>query len=57
MNEYYLKESQIIKDNLNEFMFDLDEAHRVFKSVFPDKDSTWGYHTYNIFALTAPSTS
>ena len=57
MKHYHLMHSEIIEQNKDEFLYDLDEAHRVFKTVFPDKDSTWNYHTYNIFALTAPSTS
>ena len=34
---------------------DLLISRENFKRHFPDKDSTWGYHYYNIFVTTAPS--
>lgn len=48
--DYIANNQELIKD-------DIEIAHRLFKKVFPDKDSTWTYDRYNIFAFTAPSTA
>ena len=57
MTDYALYQSDFIVNNLPDIYEDLDIAHRAFKSMFPEQDSTWSYNRYNIFALTAPSTS
>ncbi len=54
---YLLYQSEHIVKHLDLIKDDLDIAHRLFKKAFPEKDSTWGYDQYNIFALTAPSTT
>lgn len=56
-NDYILYQSQYIVDNMDLIQGDIDIAHRVFKEVFPTSDSTWSYHKYNLFALTAPSSA
>tara|TARA_Y100000114_G_scaffold123171_1_gene118677 strand:+ start:674 stop:1204 length:531 start_codon:yes stop_codon:yes gene_type:complete len=55
-----LTDWQVHKSNtiINYHNFFVDECHFVhenFKKTFPDKDSTWGYHYYNVFAATSPS--
>lgn len=57
MNDYILHQSQYIVDNKDLIFGDIDIAHRLFKTMFPNEDSTWTYNKYNIFALTAPSTA
>jgi hypothetical protein len=57
MNDYILHQSQYIVDNIDLIKEDIAIAHRVFKQVFPADDSTWSYHKYNVFALTAPSSA
>lgn len=57
MNDYFLHQSKFIEENVEDIKIDLDIAHRLIKEIFPDKDSTWAYGFYNIFAITAPSTN
>lgn len=57
MNDYVLYQSKYIVDNIELIQNDIEIAHRVFTQVFPDNDSTWNYHKYNLFALTAPSSA
>lgn len=57
MNDYVLHQSQYIVDNMDLIQGDIEIAHRVFKQLFPNEDSTWTYHKYNLFALTAPSSA
>lgn len=57
-HDYILWQSPTIVRNLDLMKGDLDIAHSLFKKVFPgDQDSTWTYHSYNIFAFTAPSSA
>ena len=56
-NDYILYQSQYIVDNIDLIRGDIDIAHRVFKELFPTADSTWSYHKYNLFTLTAPSSA
>ena len=55
--EYKLITSKTILENYDEIVHSLNEAHKVFETVFPDKDSTWSYNKYNVFTLTSPSTA
>ena len=55
--DYTLYHSQYIVDHIDLIKGDIEIAHRVFKEIFPTDDSTWSYHKYNLFALTAPSTT
>ena len=55
MKNYIVHQSQTIIDNQELMIRDLNVSRENFKQHFPDKDSTWGYHYYNIFATTAPS--
>lgn len=57
MKDYTIYQSQYIVDNMQLIRDDIDIAHRVFKQVFPEDSSTWSYHKYNLFALTAPSSA
>tara|TARA_B110000503_G_C7098344_1_gene392658 strand:- start:527 stop:1060 length:534 start_codon:yes stop_codon:yes gene_type:complete len=52
---YLLVKSKTVIDNQSLMIRDLHIAHANFKKVFPDKSSTWGYSSYNIFAITTPS--
>lgn len=56
MNDYFTHQSEYIVKNHSDIMIDIDVAHRLFKELFPDKDSTWTYNLYNVFSLTACST-
>ena len=55
MKNYIVHQSQTIIDNQELMIRDLLISRENFKRHFPDKDSTWGYHYYNIFVTTAPS--
>lgn len=57
MKQYHLTQLETILNEKEEIMYSLNEAHNVFKTVFPNDESTWSYHKYNVFALTAPSTA
>lgn len=54
---YILHQIDSIPKNQELINGDIEIAHRLFKRVFPDSDSTWTYDRYNIFAFTAPSTT
>ena len=53
LDGFYL--NSVIIDNQELMIRDLLISRENFKRHFPDKDSTWGYHYYNIFVTTAPS--
>lgn len=55
MSDYIIHQSEYIVKHYNTILTDLEIAHKEFKKLFPDNDSTWSYSVYNIFALTAPS--
>lgn len=57
MTDYALHQSEFIVNNLVDIYEDIKISHRLFSEMFPEQDSTWSYDKYNIFALTAPSTS
>jgi len=57
MTDYTLYQSEFIANNQDLIFEDINRAHNLFREVFPNQDSTWTYHKYNIFALTAPSTA
>jgi hypothetical protein len=57
MNDYTLYQSEFIVNNQQLILDDIEIAHRLFKRIFPDSESTWSYDKYNIFALTAPSSA
>lgn len=57
MNDYIVYQSQYIVDNLHQIIEDINIAHRLFHKLFPENDTTWTYDKYNIFSLTAPSTT
>lgn len=57
MTGYTLHQSEFIVNNMDDIFEDLKISHRLFEKMFPNKDSTWTYDRYNIFALTAPSTA
>ena len=52
--DWEVHESQLIVDNHEQFVYDCDLIHNKFKSQYPDKDSTWSYERYNVFALASP---
>ncbi len=54
---YSLHQSEFIANNLNDIWEDLRVAHNNFQKLFPQESSTWAYSKYNIFALTAPSST
>jgi hypothetical protein len=55
MTDYTLYQSDFIANNQDIIFEDINRAHMLFKDIFPNHDSTWSYHKYNVFALTAPS--
>ena len=55
MSDYKVHKSQNIIENHTHFVRECHQVHTRFKKLFPDKDSTWGYGYYNIFAATSPS--
>ena len=55
--DFLLYQSEFIATHQHDLMDDLHHAHRLFKVMFPDNDSTWTYDRYNIFTLTAPSSA
>ncbi len=57
MKDYILHQSTFIANNQLDIIEDLRIAHRLFETLFPNKESTWSYNLYNIFSLTAPSTN
>lgn len=57
MIDYTVHQSKFIVDNMQLIRDDIDIAHRLFKTMFPNADSTWAYNRYNLFALTAPSSA
>lgn len=57
MTDYTLYQSDFIVKNQADIIEDLRVAHRLFKELFPERDSTWSYGLYNVFSLTAPSTN
>ena len=54
-HNYAIYRSKYIIDNQEEIKQDCHMAHDRFRVLFPDKDSTWMYNQYNIFALTSTS--
>jgi hypothetical protein len=56
-SNYSLHQSEFIANNLNDIWEDLRVAHNNFQRLFPQESSTWSYSKYNIFALTAPSST
>lgn len=57
MNDYIIYQSKYISEHQQDIIRDIDIAHRLFKQMFPEKNSTWTYDKYNIFALTACSSN
>jgi len=57
MIDYHIFQSEYIANNQDLIFEDITHAHKVFREIFPNEDSTWSYHKYNIFALTAPSSA
>lgn len=57
MKDYIVYQSDYIANNQNVIFEHIIHAHAMFKQVFPNDDSTWSYHKYNIFSLTAPSSA
>lgn len=55
MTDWQIHKSQTIIDHHNYFVEECHYVHDKFKKDFPDKDSTWGYRFYNVFAATSPS--
>lgn len=55
MSDYRIQKSQVILEYHEHFVRECYDVHERFKKLFPDKDSTWGYGYYNIFAATSPS--
>lgn len=55
MTNYTLYQSEFIANNQDIIFEDINRAHNLFRQMFPNQDSTWTYHKYNVFALTAPS--
>ena len=56
-DNYSVYQSDFIVNNLDNIQEDLRVAHNNFKKLFPEESSTWSYTKYNIFALTAPSST
>jgi len=54
--KYKLYQSKLIEENFENFVQECWDNHADFKNIFPKGNSTWNYHTYNIFALTCSST-
>jgi hypothetical protein len=54
-NNYVRYRSKYIVDNIEEIKLHCLMAHDRFRTIFPDKDSTWMYTHYNIFTLTSTS--
>lgn len=52
---YNVYQSELIKNNHNQFVLEINNAVAVFNKEFGNKDSTWDYRFYNAFSLTAPS--
>ena len=52
--DWHIHESDLIKDNHEQFITDCHAIHKKFKSLYPEKDSTWSYSKYNVFALSSP---
>jgi hypothetical protein len=55
VSDYQVIKSQNIIEYHEHFVRECFQVHDRFKKLFPDKDSTWGYGYYNIFAATSPS--
>ena len=55
MTNYKLYQSDLIQNNHKSFVQECWENHATFKKIFVNGDSTWGYHSYNIFTLTSSS--
>ena len=52
--DWQVHDSQLIIDNHQQFVADCHRIHDKFKVQYPDKDSTWAYGKYNVFALASP---
>lgn len=52
--DWQVHESQLVVDNHKQFVADCHKIHDKFKQQYPDKDSTWAYGRYNVFALASP---
>lgn len=57
MNNYKLYQSETILKKYHEVVDDLEVVKRLVNEMFPGQDTTWAYGMYNVFALTAPSTT
>ena len=55
MADWEIHKHQGIIDYHNFFVEECHSVHQRFKETWPDKDSTWSYKYYNIFAATSPS--
>lgn len=55
MSDWVLHKSQNVIDNHEYMVRDLHRVHGHFLNAFPNKDSTWAYGMYNVFAATSPS--
>ncbi len=55
--DYVLYQSEFIPNNHQMILDDIKIAHDFFLKEFPGLNSTDAYSKYNIFSLTAPSTS
>lgn len=53
--DYQIYKNQNIIDHHTFFVEECHYVHNHFKHVFPDRDSTWSYKFYNVFAATSPS--
>lgn len=52
--DWQVYESNLIIDNHKQFVNDCYLIHDKFKKHYPNKDSTWAYRMYNVFALSSP---
>lgn len=55
MRDYTVYQSEYVKNNIQNIIEHLHQAHRTFEKMFPSTDSTWSYDRYNIFSLAGPS--
>ena len=53
--DWKVHKSQTVIDHHSYFVEECHYVHAKFVKDFPDKDSTWGYRFYNVFAATSPS--
>ena len=55
MEKYKLYQSNLIKDNQQDFIHQCNTAHELILRNLNLKDSTWDYDLYNIFSVTSTS--